>query len=289
MYHYEDVKGILSAKNGMNIYRGCQHGCIYCDARSSCYCIDHAFEDILVKQNALVLLEAALSRKRKKCMIGTGSMSDPYMPLEKHIGYTRRSLEIIERYGFGATILTKSDLVLRDLDLIKKINRRSKFVLQMTLTTFDEKLCSILEPNVATTKRRYEVLKRFKEEGIPTVVWFTPILPFINDTEENIEGIIEYCHLCGVDKIIYFGAGLTLRDGNREYYYANLDRYFPFLKDKYIRLYGDNYIINSPKERELSTLFKKRCQEYNICFDNNKIFNYLAEYPNPEDEQLTLF
>ncbi len=289
MYHYEEVKGILSAKNGMNIYRGCQHGCIYCDARSSCYCIDHIFEDILVKQNALTLLEDALNRKRKKCMIGTGAMSDPYMPLEKHIGYTRRSLEIIERYGFGATILTKSDLVLRDLDLIKKINKRSKFVLQMTLTTFDEKLCSILEPNVVTTKRRVEVLRIFHEEGIPTVVWFTPILPFINDTEENIEGIVEYCKSSGVDKIIYFGAGLTLREGNREYYYSNLDRYFPFLREKYMKIYKDSYIVSSPKDKLLTELFHKRCKEYGISYDNNEIFRYLSEYPEPEDEQLSLF
>ena len=174
--HEVEAKGILSAQNGMNIYRGCSHGCIYCDARSTCYQMDHPFEDIEVKINAPILLEQALRKKRKRCMIGTGSMSDPYLHLEEKLGLTRRCIELIDAYGFGLAIHTKSDLILRDLDLLKSINQKTKCVVQMTLTTFDEMLCKKLEPNVCTTARRIEVLNIMKEEGIPTVVWMTPIL-----------------------------------------------------------------------------------------------------------------
>ena len=176
--HYVTAKGILSAKNGMNLYRGCQHGCIYCDSRSDCYHMEHDFEDIEVKENALVLLENALRRKRKPCMIGTGSMSDPYMPLEEELQYTRKALELIFRYGFGATLITKSDRVLQDLDLLKVIHDKTKCVVQMTLTTYYEELCRKLEPGVCTTKARFEALKALQDAGIPTVVWLCPILPF---------------------------------------------------------------------------------------------------------------
>lgn len=191
--HYADVKGILSAKNGMNLYRGCTHGCIYCDSRSACYRITHDFEDVEVKRNAPELLEAALRKKRSRCMISTGSMCDPYLPIEKTERLTRRCLELIDRYGFGFAVLTKSDLVLRDLDLLKSVHQKTKCVVQMTLTTFDEGLCRILEPRVCTTKRRFEVLKTLQREGIPTVVWLSPVLPFISDTEENLFGILSYC------------------------------------------------------------------------------------------------
>ena len=188
--HFIDAKCILSGKSGycgMNIYRGCTHGCIYCDSRSKCYQFTHPFEDIEVKQNAPELLERALISKRKKCMIGTGSMSDPYMHCEKELQLTKRCLEIILKYGFGAAVQTKSDLILRDIDLLSEINRNAKCVVQITLTTYDDDLCAILEPNVCNTKRRIEVLEMMKERGIPTVVWLTPILPFINDTKENIK------------------------------------------------------------------------------------------------------
>jgi len=180
--HTKDTKGILSPQNGMNNYRGCSHGCIYCDSRSKCYSMDHDFEDIEIKRNAAELLEDALRRKRKKCMIATGSMSDPYIHLEEKILSIRKCLELIEQYGFGLAIQTKSDRILRDLDLLCKINEKSKCVVQMTLTTYEEELCRILEPYVSTTKRRFEVLKIMQEHHIPTVVWLDPILPFINDT-----------------------------------------------------------------------------------------------------------
>ena len=287
--HYVTAKGILSAKNGMNLYRGCQHGCIYCDSRSECYHMDHDFEDIEVKENALVLLEDALRRKRKPCMIGTGSMSDPYMPLEDELQYTRKALELIHRYGFGATLITKSDRVLRDLDLLKAINDKTKCVVQMTLTTYDENLCRKLEPGGCTTKARFEALKTLRDTGIPTVVWLCPILPFLNDTPENINGILDYCEDAQVKGIICFGMGVTLRAGNREYFYRQLDRHFPGLKTEYIRRYGDAYMLDSPRSRELMSLFHRRCQSAGILYDNDQIFQYLSQFEEKTMPQMSLF
>lgn len=285
--HYKQVKGILSANNGMNIYRGCTHGCIYCDSRSLCYQMDHAFEDVEVKQNAPELLEAALLRKRKKCMIGTGSMCDPYMELEKKLCYTRKCNEIIERHGFGLTLITKSASVLRDLDLFKSINDKAKCVIQMTLTTYDEQLCRIVEPNVSTTRERFEALMTLKENGIPTVVWLSPILPYINDTEENLRGILDYCERAGVRGIIAFGMGLTLRDGDREYFYSKLDRHFPGLKQKYIQKYGFAYELESENSPSLNRILRKECRRLNISCNPHEVFAYLNEFPDKRPEQLT--
>ncbi len=286
--HFVDAKGILSTKNGMNLYRGCTHGCIYCDSRSKCYQFTHEFEDIEVKQNAPQLLELALRSKRKKCMIGTGSMSDPYMHCEEQLQLTRKCLEIINRYGFGLAIQTKSNRILRDLDLLKSINEKSKCVVQMTLTTYDEELCKILEPNVCTTYERFQVLEACRDNGIPTVVWLSPILPFINDTEENINGILDYCIRAKVHGIICFGMGMTLRDGNREYYYAGLDKHFPGLKAKYQRKYGYSCEVASDNSKKLMQLFYKKCRENNILCGVDECFQYLSEFPE-RYKQLTLF
>ena len=277
--HYIQAKSILSPQNGMNLYRGCTHGCIYCDSRSSCYRIDHLFEDVAVKEIALELLEEALKRKRKKCMIGTGSMSDPYMPLEEKLLFTRKALELVHRHGFGFTVITKSALVLRDLDLLKKINGSTKAIVQMTLTTFDEGLCRKLEPNVSTTGERFKTLKIFREEGIPTVVWLCPLLPFINDTGENLAGILDYCAQAGVKGIVCFGMGLTLRDGNREYFYRQLDRLFPGMKERYIRTYGNSYQLPSPREKELTEQFTAFCREHSILHTPEEVFGYLNAFP----------
>ncbi|MBR6599671.1 MAG: radical SAM protein [Oscillospiraceae bacterium] len=286
--HFVDAKGILGSNNGINMYRGCTHGCIYCDARSKCYVFTHRFEDVEVKQNAPVLLEKALKSKRKKCMIGTGSMCDPYMHCEEEIGITRKCLETIERYGFGVTVHTKSARILRDLELLKSINKKSKAVVQMTLTTADEKLCKILEPNVSTTKERFETLKILRDNGIPTVVWLCPILPFINDTEENISAILDMCIEAKVKGIICFNMGVTLREGDREYFYAALDKYFPGLKEIYIRKYGNSYDVTSDNNRELMKLFMETCYRNGIMYTPEKCFEYLREYPE-KDEQLSLF
>lgn len=286
--HFVDVKGILSARNGMNLYRGCTHGCIYCDSRSKCYGIEHDFEDIEVKQNAPELLEKALRSKRKKCVIGTGGMCDPYMHCEETIKLTRRCLEIIDQYGYGLAIQTKSDRILRDLDLLKSINEKAKCVVQMTLTTYDEDLCKILEPNVCTTKQRVKALEIFRDNGIPTIVWLCPILPFVNDTKENIEGILDYCVQAKVYGIICFGMGVTLREGDREYFYAALDRHFPGMKERYHHKYGYSYEIQSDRNTELMELFRDKCDKNGIVHDINACFQYLHEFPE-KYEQMTLF
>ena len=288
--HFTKVKGILSPKNGMNLYRGCTHGCIYCDSRSTCYQMNHKFEDIEVKENAIELLEDALKRKRKKCMIGMGSMTDPYIPEELKLKHTRKALEVASKYGFGITLITKSNRVLRDLDLLKEINQKTKCVVQMTLTTYDEELCKKIEPNVSTTKERFEALLTLRDAGIPTVVWLTPLLPYINDTEENLLGILNYCKEAKVYGILCFGIGVTLRDGNREYFYAQLDKKFPNLKEQYIKEYGNSYIINSKNNTKLMKIFHEFCEENKIEHNPDKIFNYLNEFEDKtEFEQLSFF
>lgn len=285
--HRMEAKSILSAQNGMNLCRGCLHGCIYCDSRSTCYQINHDFEDIAIKANAPELLEKALRSKRRKCMIGTGSMSDPYLPQEDVLALTRRCLELIAQYDFGATVLTKSDLVLRDLELLKQINRQQKAVVQMTLTTFDESLCRIIEPHVCTTARRAEVLRILHENGIPTVVWLSPLLPWINDTEENLRGILQYCIEAHVTGIVCFGIGLTLREGNREYFYRALDRHFPALRRRYEQTFGEAYEIVSPNHARLMRMFHETCSAHGILHSPEDCFRYLQELPEPF-EQLTL-
>ena len=288
--HYVKAKGLLSNNNGMNIYRGCEHGCIYCDSRSRCYNMNHAFEDIEVKINAPELLEQALKHKRKRCMIGTGSMSDPYMPLEKELKLTRKCLEIADKYNFGFTLITKSDLVLRDLDLLKKINEKTKCVVQMTITTFDDELCRIIEPNVCVTSRRIEVLKILHENNIPTIVWMTPILPFINDNEENIMNILKASKKAGVYGIMTFGIGLTLREGDREYYYEKLDSYFPGLKNRYIRKYGNSYELKVPDEERLYKLLTSYCTANNIEYRPERLFKYLYTFKDKIcGEEVSLF
>jgi len=286
--HYADYKSILSPQNGMNLYRGCTHGCIYCDSRSKCYQMDHPFEDIEVKRNAVQIFEQQLRRKRKPCMIGTGSMCDPYLHLESELCLTRQCLALIDRYGFGATVLTKSDRILRDMDLLKSINRNSKCIVQMTLTTFDDKLCRILEPNVSVTSQRITVLKEMQKAEIPTVVWLCPILPFINDTEDNLRSILSACIDANVKGIVNFGFGVTLRDGNREYFYRQLDKHFPGLKERYIQHYGTAYECNSPNNSYLTHIFQQECIANGILYEPDKIFRYLHSFENKQ-EQLSLF
>lgn len=288
--HYTRVKSILSPGNTMNLYRGCTHGCIYCDSRSKCYRLTYHFEDIEVKENALELLDAALRRKQAPCMLSTGSMTDPYIPLEEELEHVRKALTMAYRYGFGFTLITKSARVLRDLPLLKAINDKTKCVVQMTLTTHDEALCRLLEPNVSTTAQRVDALKQLRAAGIPTVVWLSPILPFLNDTRENIEGILQDCIDAGVKGIVCFGMGLTLRDGSREHFYQQLNRLFPGLKETYIRTFGDAYIQPSPNNTALMKLFHETCEANGILHDNDEIFTYLRTFEaKNQPKQLSLF
>lgn len=262
----------------MNLYRGCTHGCIYCDSRSKCYQINHEFEDIEIKENAVQMLDDALKRKRQKGMVGTGAMTDPYMGFKETLATTRSALEVIAKNGFGLAIQTKSSLILRDLDLLKQINAQSKCVVQMTLTTYDEGLCKIIEPNVSSTKERFEALKVFRDNGIPTVVWLSPFLPFINDTHENLKGLLNYCVEAKVHGILYFGMGLTLREGNREYFYQHLDHHFPGMKENYMRTFGNAYVCGSPNEKQLTALFKETCKAHGIIHDAKSVFSYLHTF-----------
>ena len=289
--HFVDAKGILTGKDGyygMNIYRGCTHGCVYCDSRSTCYHFTHPFEDIEVKRNAPQLLEQALRSKRKKCVIATGAMSDPYMHCEEQLRLTRQCLQIILDHGFGAAVQTKSDRILQDIDLLEQISRTAKCVVQITLTTYDDELCSILEPHVCNTKRRIEVLEEMQKRGIPTIVWLTPILPFINDTEENIRAILHACVRTGVRGVIDFGMGLTLREGDREYYYAVLDRHFPGLKERYIRTYGNAYELPSPRAEELKQIVHQVCEENGMLCSPDDCFRFIGEMPE-KYSQINLF
>lgn len=286
--HFVEAKSLLTRHNGMNLYRGCAHGCVYCDSRSTCYQFTHPFEDIEVKENAPELLESILKKRRKRMVISTGSMSDPYQPCERELRLTRRCLELIERYGFGASVITKSDLVLRDLDLFDRIHRNAKSVLQMTLTVADDHLSRILEPNVCTTSRRYQVLKEFQRLGIPTVVWLTPILPFLTDSEENLRVILDYCFDAGVKGIVSFGAGVTLRDGNREYFYRALDQHFPGLSDVYRKRYGNAYEASSPNRDRLIKIFHGECERQGVLHDPEDCFRFIAALPEQTD-QLSMF
>ena len=279
--HFKEAKTILSSKNGMNIYRGCTHGCIYCDSRSKCYGMDHDFADVEVKINAPALLDDALGRRSRYCMVSTGAMSDPYIPAERELQLTRRCLEIIDRRGFGAALLTKSPDVLRDIDLLYSIQAKAKCVVQMTLTTFDEALCRVLEPHVAGTAARAAALRTLRDAGIPTVVWLGPILPFLNDTEENLRGILDLCFDAGVRGILCFGMGMTLREGNREYYYQKLDEHFPGLRAEYERRYGLAYQIPSPRHGKLMRIFLEQCGAHGVLTGPEQIFAYLRKFESP--------
>jgi DNA repair photolyase len=240
--------------------------------------MDHDFEDVEIKSNAPALLEDALKRKRKKCMVGTGAMSDPYIPIPENLANIRRCLEIIEQYCCGLVIHTKSDLILNDLDLLEKINERAKCIAVSTLTTADEDLCKILEPNVCGTKRRFEVLKIMRDNGIQTIVWICPILPFINDTEENFRQLMAYCIEAKVHGIINFGIGLTLREGNREYFYRKLDEHFPGMKERYQKKYGYNYTLTSDNNNALMNIFYALCAEHKIVCNNDALFAYMRSF-----------
>ncbi|MDE7264224.1 MAG: radical SAM protein [Anaeroplasmataceae bacterium] len=288
--HYIKATSILNNTNGVNLYRGCTHGCIYCDSRSKCYAMDHEFEDIAVKENALELLEEELKKKRKKVMISTGSMSDPYMPIEEELKLTQGMLKLIYKYGHGVHLQTKSSLILRDIELLKKINKQAKARVSITLTTSDEDLCKIIEPNVSTTKERFEVLMTLKEAGIDTYVWLCPILPFINDSLDNLREILTLCKEAQVKGILCFGFGLTLREGNREYFYQKLDEHFPKLKKEYIKKFKNSYICNSNYNKYLMDYFIKFCKNHSILCDHDKIFEELHSlFEETGYEKISLF
>lgn len=286
--HYADYKTILSPQNGMNLFRGCTHGCIYCDSRSACYQINHDFEDVEIKRGAEKILERQLQRKRKRCMVSTGAMCDSYMPFEETLDITRKCLQTIARHGFGLAILTKSARILRDMDILREINESARCVVEMTLTTYDEGLCKILEPYVSSTVERFHALEAFRDAGIPTVVWLSPTLPFINDTEENLRGLLDYCVRAGVAAILWFSFGVTMREGNREYFYAKLDESFPGVKERYIKAFGSSYECCSPNNAALSAILRDECRKHDILCGTDEVFSFIRRF-EPAETQLSLF
>ena len=249
-------------KYNMNLYRGCQHQCIYCDSRSECYQIEK-FSDILYKENAIELLENELARKRAKGTIGTGSMNDPYMPVEAELNLTGRALELIARYRFPVHIITKSDLVLRDLDILKRINEVYTAV-SFTITTADDQLAKKLEPGAPPPSARFRAMKILAENGILTGITMMPILPFIQDNEENISEIVTQAKEYSAAYILP-SFSVTLRDRQRAYYYDKLDRHFPGLRQQYEQQFGNQYFAPANNYEILKAVFEDLCVRYGIA------------------------
>jgi DNA repair photolyase len=266
-----------------NFYRGCSHKCIYCDSRSECYNIEN-FNDIEVKTNAPLLLERELMKKKRKYIIGTGAMCDPYMHAEKKYEITKKCLEVINKYHFPVTITTKSDLILRDIELLKEINKKSKVMVMITITTVDDDLSKIIEPNTPLSSTQFQTIKKLTEVGIETGILLMPVLPYITDTEENIKNLVLKAKEVNTSFIISF-FGVTLRDRQRDYYYKMLDKHFPLLKTIYMKEFGNSYSCTSKRYRTLKNTLIKTCNENNINYKMNKI-NY---YSPKEDNQLSLF
>jgi DNA repair photolyase len=269
----------------MNIYKGCSHGCIYCDSRSECYQVEN-FDEVRAKENALILIERELKSKRKRGIIGTGAMSDPYNPLEKEFKLTRGALELIDRYGFGISIATKSDLISRDIDILKAISAHSPVIVKMTITTADDILCKKIEPNVAVSSARFAAINKLSRAGIFVGILLMPLLPYIEDTEENISSIIKLAHENGA-KFIFPAFGVTLRQNQRAWYYSKLDEHFPSLKEKYIKNYGSAYECGSPKAKELWALFQVECDKRGILYKMDDIIK--GSKQGYEDAQISLF
>lgn len=272
----------------MNIYKGCCHGCIYCDSRSECYQIED-FDRVRAKEKAIEAIGKELKGKRRKGVIGTGAMSDPYNPFERQYELTRKALKEINRNNFGVSIATKSPLIARDIDILKEISKHSPVLIKITVTTFDDDLCKRLEPNVAPSSERFKAIKQLSDSGIYTGILLMPILPFINDAEDNIRNIVREAHNSGAKFIFAYGMGLTLRGNQRVYYYEQLNRLFSRenIVRKYINTYGDRYECESSNAKDLWKTFTEECDKYGIIY---KMKNIIKGYrKNYEEEQLSLF
>lgn len=269
----------------MNIYKGCCHGCIYCDSRSECYRVDN-FDDVRAKENAAALIERDLKSKRRTGVVGTGAMSDPYNPFENKYMLTRKALELIDKYKFGIGIATKSDLVTRDIDILKSIKKHSPVIVKITITSYDDELCKKIEPNVAVSSKRFAAIKGLSENGLFAGILMMPLLPFIEDNEENIRNIVKAAHESGA-KFISPSFGVTLRQNQREWYYSKLDEGFPGIKQKYIREFKDSYMCNSPNAGYLSRIFKDECKRYGILY---RMIDIIEAYKKGYgDRQMSIF
>ena len=270
----------------MNLYRGCCHGCIYCDSRSDCYGIDD-FDRVRAKENALAILRDELRRKVRTGVVGTGSMSDPYNPFEKTELLTRHALELINAYGFGAVVLSKSALIARDTDILLEIAEHSPAMAKMTVTTCDDELCRLIEPNVSVSSERFSAIAEMSDKGLFTGITLMPVLPFIEDTEANIIGIVKTAHECGA-RFIYPAFGMTLRGRQRKHYLSQLEKIFPEkgLRRKYESYFGENYGCTSPSVKKLWARFVSECERYGILY---KMEDICAAYKSGYDTQLSFF
>jgi DNA repair photolyase len=282
---YAENRSWFGTNYNMNIYKGCSHGCIYCDSRSECYRVDD-FDKVRAKENALAVIERDLKSKRKKGVVGMGAMSDPYNPFEKEFQLTRGALEIINRLGFGLSIATKSDLISRDIDILKQIAKHSPVLIKTTITTADDALCKKIEPHAPVSSLRFTAIREMSQQGIFAGMLLMPVLPFIEDNIENIRGIIDLARENGA-RFIFAAFGVTLRQNQRDWYYQKLDEHFPLVKEKYIKSFGNAYECRSPRAAELWDLFRSKCDEYGILYKMDEIIAaYKSGYGNP---QLSLF
>lgn len=270
---YSENNSWFGNNYNMNIYRGCCHGCIYCDSRSECYHIEN-FDQVRAKENALALIEHELKSKRKTGIIGMGAMSDPYNPFEKEHELTRCALKLINRYGFGVSIATKSILVERDIDILKKISSHSPVLIKITITTADDSLCKKIEPNVSLSSERFAAIKKLTQAGIFTGILLMPVLPFIQDNQDNIIKIIELAHKNGA-RFIYPAFGVTLRQNQREWYFRKLEELFPGTKEKYLKQFGNAYECRSPQAKGLWNIFQGECNRLGILY---KMSDIIKEY-----------
>ncbi|MDD3304230.1 MAG: radical SAM protein [Clostridia bacterium] len=270
----------------MNLYRGCCHGCIYCDSRSNCYHVEN-FDTVRSKENAIAILEQELYSKREKGVIGIGSMSDPYNPFEKEYEITRKALELVAKYQYGISITTKSDLIVRDVDLLKKINEKNDVIVAFTITTADDAISKVIEPNVSISSERFRAIRELTSNGIYTGIMMSPVLPYITDNKDNIKEIVRLAYENGAN-FIYTYMGMTLRENQRDYYYDKLEKHFKGLKQKYMTRYGDQYNCTVPGYRELYQLFTTECDKYGIVYTMKDIISGYQKKKN-RYEQITLF
>ena len=270
----------------INLYRGCPHKCIYCDSRSNCYHIDN-FDVVKGKENALQILSEELSKKRIKGVVGIGAMSDTYNPLEVKYEQTRGALKLISKYGFGVSIDTKSDLILRDLDLLEEINSKSNVIVKFTITTPSDELSKIIEPNVCVSSRRFQAIRELRNHGIFAGIMMNPVLPFITDNEEDIKKLVKLASEAGA-RFIHTYMGVTLRENQRDYYFEELDRNFKGLKQRYIKYYGNKYYCAVPNYKHCYKIFVDECNKYGILYNMKDIIRaYKKEVKS--NEQISLF
>lgn len=283
---YTDNNHWFDLNYNMNIYKGCCHGCIYCDSRSECYMIED-FDRVRAKEKAVESIAKELRGKKKKGVIGTGAMSDPYNPFEKQLELTRGALKEVNRNNFGISIATKSPLITRDIDILKEISTHSPVLIKITITTFEDDLCRKIEPKVAPSSERFNAIKKLSDAGIYTGILLMPILPFINDNEDNIRSIVREAYRVGAKFIYAYGMGLTLRGNQRQYFYEKVNENFKdkAIVKKYIETYGNDYECPSPQYKELWKVFVEECEKYNILYKMKDIIKgYRKGY---EQEQIS--